>query len=34
MIYMEDVAELKREIKWYEKKIKIKYITTNTNLSK
>ena len=34
MIYKEDVAEFKCWIKLYEKKIKIKYITVNTNLSK
>ena len=34
MIYMGDVTEFKCWIKLYEKKIKIKYITINTNLSK
>ena len=34
MIYMEDVVEFKCWIKLYGKKVKIKYITINTNLSK
>ena len=34
MIYMGDEDEFKCWIKLYEKKIKIKYITVNTNLSK
>ena len=34
MIYMGDVFEFKCWIKLYEKKVKIKYIIVNTNLSK